>query len=218
MSIVRTDVRTYVRTYDWMTKEGEEARSAGKATGPFESSELTEASLVRHGSRSCSCRVVRVRAHVCMRVRAVARLCAAGTRKLVRQPPPSPPIPIFLRRVCKSLSLRDESAFLSPLRAANVHVQRLCVCACTCRTYTLARSWIVFSLASECNRVGEGEPLARVPVLVLCRSRGRILSRVVLARTIFACGRDENYCARVCVCEGGGRVDTFFFFFFFFFE
>lgn len=58
--------RTYVRTYDWMTKGGEEARSAGKATGPFESSELTEASLVRHGSRSCSCRVVRV--YVCARM------------------------------------------------------------------------------------------------------------------------------------------------------
>lgn len=133
---------------------------------------------------------MRVCVCVCICVRAVARLCAAGTRKLVRQA--LLPLPSLRSSsiVCKSLSLRDESAFLSPLCSANVHVQRLCV-----RVYVYvyvpyihARSWIVFSLASECNRVVEGEPLARVPVLVLCRSRGRILSRVVLAHTIFTCG------------------------------
>lgn len=209
---------TYVRTYDWMTKGGEEVRSAGKATGPFESSELTEASLVRHGSRSCSW----LRARMCVCV----YMCASRGA-LVRRwnaetgapgPLPSPLPSIFFHRVQVSVS-PWRAAFLSPLCSANVHVQRLCV-----RVYVYvyvpyihARSWIVFSLASECNRVVEGEPLARVPVLVLCRSRGRILSRVVLAHTIFTCGWKL-----LCVCvrmymreEGKGRGELILVFFFF---
>lgn len=125
---------------------------------------------------------------------------------------PGPPhSPTDLLPSCASLCLSVTSRHFSLPYALPTYTCNACA-ACTC---IHARSWIVFSLASECNRVGVGEPLARVPVLVLCRSRGRILSRVVPAHTIFACALDENYCVCVCVREGGEgrrRVDAVFFF------
>lgn len=211
---------TYVRTYDWMTKGGEEVRSAGKATGPFESSELTEASLVRHGSRSCSW--LRARMCVCVYMCASRGALVRRWNAETGAPglPPSPLPSIFFHRVQVSVSPWRVGISLAPLLCQRTRATLVCV-----RVYVYvyvpyihARSWIVFSLASECNRVVEGEPLARVPVLVLCRSRGRILSRVVLAHTIFTCGWKL-----LCVCvrmymkeggkEGGGELILVFFFF-----
>lgn len=66
----------------------------------------------------------------------MARLCAAGTRKLVRQPPS--PLHRSSSTVCKSLSLRDESAFLSPCQRTRATL----VCACM-RVYVAAAYTLV---------------------------------------------------------------------------
>lgn len=196
MSIVRTYVRVDDKRGRGGTERGEGDRTVRKLRAYWSQPGETRVSLVFVASYVC--------------VRAVARLCAAGTRKLVRQALPTLP-PIFFHRVQVSVSPWRVGISLSPMLCQRTRATL--VSACTC---IHARSWIVFSLASECNRVGVGEPLARVPVLVLCRSRGRILSRVVPAHTIFACALDENYCVCVCVREGGEgrrRVDAVFFFF-----
>lgn len=118
---------TYVRTYDWMTKGGEEVRSAGKATGPFESSELTEASLVRHGSRSCSW--LRARMCVCIYVCEPWRACAPLERGNWCARPSSLSPPFDLLPSCASLCLSVTSRHFSRPFALPTYTCNACVCA-----------------------------------------------------------------------------------------